>query len=118
MLVAKSRKRGLFGFFPRDDKDECHDTRGCFVGFGIVACVVAVGLVVERAVATLSHRQPPAIGNHSFAKAVGVDVCSESGVSHETQEVAHACGFCDHSAFTRAFRSAAGMTPSEFRTQY
>jgi AraC-like DNA-binding protein len=31
-------------------------------------------------------------------------------------EIAHACGFCDHSAFTRAFRSAIGMTPSEFRT--
>jgi AraC-like DNA-binding protein len=32
-------------------------------------------------------------------------------------EIAHACGFCDHSAFARAFRSASGMTPSEFRTQ-
>jgi AraC-like DNA-binding protein len=32
-------------------------------------------------------------------------------------EIAHACGFCDHSAFTRAFRSATGITPSEFRTQ-
>ena len=32
-------------------------------------------------------------------------------------EIAHACGFYDHSAFTRAFRSAAGMTPSEFRKQ-
>lgn len=32
-------------------------------------------------------------------------------------EIAHACGFYDHSAFTRAFRSATGMTPSEFRTQ-
>jgi PAS domain S-box-containing protein len=32
-------------------------------------------------------------------------------------EVAHACGFYDHSAFTRAFRSATGITPSEFRTQ-
>lgn len=32
-------------------------------------------------------------------------------------EIAHACGFYDHSAFTRAFRSATGMTPSEFRTR-
>lgn len=31
-------------------------------------------------------------------------------------EIAHACGFYDHSAFTRAFRSATGMTPSEFRS--
>ena len=32
-------------------------------------------------------------------------------------EIAHACGFYDHSAFTRAFRSATGLTLSEFRTQ-
>jgi PAS domain S-box-containing protein len=30
-------------------------------------------------------------------------------------EVAHACGFYDHSAFTRAFRAATGMTPTRFR---
>jgi PAS domain S-box-containing protein len=30
-------------------------------------------------------------------------------------DVAHACGFYDHSSFTRAFHSATGMTPSEFR---
>lgn len=33
-------------------------------------------------------------------------------------EIAHTCGFCDHSAFTRAFRSATGLTPTEFRTQH
>ena len=32
-------------------------------------------------------------------------------------DIAHACGFYDHSAFTRAFRSATGLTPSEFRKQ-
>jgi AraC-like DNA-binding protein len=30
-------------------------------------------------------------------------------------EIALACGFYDHSAFTRAFRSATGRTPTEFR---
>jgi AraC-like DNA-binding protein len=30
-------------------------------------------------------------------------------------EVAIACGYCDHSAFTRAFRAATGVTPSQFR---
>jgi PAS domain S-box-containing protein len=30
-------------------------------------------------------------------------------------DIAHACGFYDHSAFTRAFRSATGMAPTEFR---
>lgn len=33
-------------------------------------------------------------------------------------DVAHACGFYDHSAFTRAFRSATGVTPSAYRTSY
>ncbi len=30
-------------------------------------------------------------------------------------EVAYACGFYDHSAFTRAFHSKTGVTPSDFR---
>lgn len=32
-------------------------------------------------------------------------------------DIAIACGFYDHSAFTRAFRNATGMTPSAFRNQ-
>jgi PAS domain S-box-containing protein len=32
-------------------------------------------------------------------------------------DIAHACGFYDHSAFTRAFRSATGLTPTQFRGQ-
>lgn len=32
-------------------------------------------------------------------------------------DIAHACGFYDHSAFTRAFRSATGTSPSQFRAQ-
>ena len=31
--------------------------------------------------------------------------------------IAHDCGFYDHSAFTRAFRSATGLTPTQFRNQ-
>jgi PAS domain S-box-containing protein len=31
-------------------------------------------------------------------------------------DIALACGFYDHSAFTRAFRTATGGTPTEFRT--
>lgn len=30
-------------------------------------------------------------------------------------DIAHRCGFYDHSAFTRKFRSATGMTPTNFR---
>lgn len=30
-------------------------------------------------------------------------------------DIAHECGFSDHSAFTRAFRAATGVTPTEFR---
>jgi PAS domain S-box-containing protein len=32
-------------------------------------------------------------------------------------DIAHASGFYDHSAFTRAFRSATGLTPTQFREQ-
>jgi len=32
-------------------------------------------------------------------------------------EVALECGFCDHSAFTRAFRSTTGLSPTEYRNQ-
>ena len=32
-------------------------------------------------------------------------------------EIAHECGFYDHSAFTRAFRAVTGVTPSQFRTR-
>ncbi len=37
---------------------------------------------------------------------------------HSVSEVAHACGFYDHSAFSRSFRSATGLTPTEFRNQW
>ena len=30
-------------------------------------------------------------------------------------EIAHECGFYDHSAFTRAFRAVTGVTPTQFR---
>ena len=30
-------------------------------------------------------------------------------------DVAHACGFADHSAFSRAFKAVVGLTPTEFR---
>jgi PAS domain S-box-containing protein len=34
---------------------------------------------------------------------------------HSVAEIAHACGFYDHSAFTRAFRAVTGVTPTAFR---
>ncbi|MEO7319261.1 MAG: helix-turn-helix transcriptional regulator, partial [Chthoniobacteraceae bacterium] len=30
-------------------------------------------------------------------------------------EIAHECGFYDHSAFTRAFRAVTSVTPTQFR---
>jgi AraC-like DNA-binding protein len=48
-------------------------------------------------------------------------IASASQMLLETQlsvaEIALACGFYDRSAFTRAFRSATGCTPSEYRTR-
>ncbi len=32
-------------------------------------------------------------------------------------DIALQCGFCDHSAFTRAFRSTTGLSPTEYRNQ-
>jgi AraC-like DNA-binding protein len=46
-------------------------------------------------------------------------IAAASRMLRETEksvaEIAHACGFYDHSAFTRAFRSATGITPTKFR---
>ncbi len=36
---------------------------------------------------------------------------------HSISEIAHSCGFYDHSAFTRAFRSATGVPPSVYRSE-
>ena len=41
-------------------------------------------------------------------------LASESGTSSVT-EIAIACGYHDHSAFTRQFKATVGMTPSEYR---
>ena len=30
-------------------------------------------------------------------------------------DIAHACGFCDHSAFTRQFKATTGLTPTVYR---
>ena len=39
------------------------------------------------------------------------------GSDRSVADIALACGFYDHSAFTRAFRSATGRTPTEFRSR-
>ena len=38
---------------------------------------------------------------------------TDQSVSH----IAHTCGYCDHSAFSRAFKKATGSTPVRFRSQ-
>jgi AraC-like DNA-binding protein len=37
------------------------------------------------------------------------------GTDRSVAEIAMDCGFYDHSAFTRAFRSATDLTPSQYR---
>jgi AraC-like DNA-binding protein len=36
---------------------------------------------------------------------------------HSVADVALRCGFYDHSAFTRAFRAATGLSPAEYRAK-
>ena len=38
-----------------------------------------------------------------------------SETARTISDIAHDCGFADHSAFTRAFRAVTGLTPTEFR---
>jgi PAS domain S-box-containing protein len=47
--------------------------------------------------------------------AAAAQLLAESGRS--VADIALACGFHDHSAFTRAFRSATGQTPTDFRSR-
>ncbi|TAM74316.1 AraC family transcriptional regulator [bacterium] len=51
------------------------------------------------------------IGKTRIDHAAGLLRSSETTVA----EVAHACGFYDHSAFSRQFKAAVGVTPSEYR---
>jgi AraC-like DNA-binding protein len=39
----------------------------------------------------------------------------ESGASHSIAEIAYACGYTDHSAFSRQFKAHAGMSPLQYR---
>ena len=40
-----------------------------------------------------------------------------AGSARGVADIAQACGYSDHSAFTRQFRATVGMTPREFRRQ-
>ncbi len=51
------------------------------------------------------------IGKTRLAAAARLLRETAKGVS----DIAHDCGFCDHSAFTRAFHAAMGVTPSGYR---
>ncbi|WP_265595340.1 helix-turn-helix transcriptional regulator [Verrucomicrobium sp. BvORR106] len=46
-------------------------------------------------------------------------IAAASRLLRETErsiaEIAHECGFYDHSAFTRAFRAVSSVTPTQFR---
>lgn len=73
------------------------------------------GLTPQR-LARLTKRLFGLTPSHFIAKA---KLTVAAGLLRETNqsvsEIALACGFYDHSAFTRAFRAAAGVTPTEFR---
>lgn len=39
----------------------------------------------------------------------------ESDAGHSIAEIAYACGYTDHSAFSRQFKAHAGMSPVQYR---
>lgn len=40
------------------------------------------------------------------------------GTTATVAQIAYRCGYADHSAFTRAFRAAVGLTPTQFRAAH
>ena len=58
-------------------------------------------------------RVPPGLLVTQIRLAAAARLLQETGDS--ITSIAFACGFCDHSAFTRTFKSAAGVPPTEFR---
>lgn len=70
-----------------------HFSRSFRHTFGISARQYLIRLRLERARTLLAHTNRP------------------------LAEIAHLCGFCDQAAFTRAFRKAERITPSQWRRQ-
>ena len=46
---------------------------------------------------------------------IAVASCLLRETDQSVSDIALACGFYDHSAFTRAFRKVANVTPTQFR---
>ena len=66
---------------------------------------------IERYFERIFHLTPRQMIIKTRLEAASRMLASDSSVS----DIAQACGYADHSAFTRQFRATVGVTPSEYR---
>lgn len=67
-----------------------------------------------RFIKRIFHRTPTQLISHTRLSAAARRLAE---TDRSVADIAHACGFYDHSAFTRAFHAATGQTPTEFRAR-
>ena len=79
-------------------------------------------LAIARTAAVLEHSTAEALKPHGLTPTqyiIKVRVSAATRMLRETgrpvSEIAQACGFYDHSAFTRVFRKVTGLTPTQMR---
>jgi AraC-like DNA-binding protein len=80
----------------------------------IGALARAAGLSVaqlERVVAQLYRLTPRQVLARARLDAAIALLAGDASIA----EIAHACGYADHSAFTRQFRQSTGLTPRAWR---
>lgn len=68
---------------------------------------------VERLFQRVFHYSPRQLLLQS--RLAGAMAMLESDSDHSIAEIAYACGYTDHSAFSRQFKSHAGMSPVQYR---
>jgi AraC-like DNA-binding protein len=66
---------------------------------------------IERYFLRIFHLTPRQLIIKTRVDAASRMLAGEASVA----DIAQACGYADHSAFTRQFRATTGVTPSEYR---
>jgi AraC-like DNA-binding protein len=82
-----------------------------------LACQAGLSLSrVERLFQRVFHFSPRQLLLQS--RLDGAMAMLESDGDHSIAAIAYACGYTDHSAFSRQFKAHAGMSPVQYRTMY